>query len=108
VHRCNGGESTYETCDLFIHVDLHQDAGQASKCERVERLVERVTVSRQAIEIRLAKPNVATTNPLVVPLSPQAFRRKRDVIQPTDSTGTRPIRAESRNRLLNGIAKARH
>jgi site-specific DNA recombinase len=30
------------------------------------------------------------------------------VIQPADSTGTRPIRAESRNRLLNGIAKAQH
>ena len=35
-----------------------QDADQASDCERVERLVERVTVSRQAIEILLAKPNV--------------------------------------------------
>jgi hypothetical protein len=85
-----------------------QDADQASECERVERRVERVTVSRQAIEIRLANPNVATTNPLVVPWSPQAFRRKRDVIQPTDSPGTRPIRAESRIRLLNGIAKAQH
>ena len=30
------------------------------------------------------------------------------MIQPTDSTGTRPIRAELRIRLLNGIAKARH
>jgi DNA invertase Pin-like site-specific DNA recombinase len=85
-----------------------QDADQASECEPVERLVERITVSRQAIEILLAKPNVATTNPIVVPWSPQAFRRKREVIQPTDSTGTRPIRAESRIRLLNGIAKARH
>jgi hypothetical protein len=85
-----------------------QDADQASECERVERLVERITVSHHAIEILLVKPNVATTNPLVVPWSPQTFRRKREVIQPTDSPGGRPIRAESRIRLLNGIAKARH
>ena len=38
---------------------------------------------------------------------PPAFRRKRDIIQPTDSTETRPIGGIA-IRLLNGVAKARH
>jgi site-specific DNA recombinase len=95
----------------LIPSDQDQDQEQASDRERVERLVDRITVGSQAIEILLSKQAVPVTptNPIVVPWSPQAFRRKRDVIQPAHdaATGTRPIRAESRTRLLLGIGKAR-
>ena len=46
---------------------------------------------------------------IAIPWSPQAFRRKREVIQPSNAStdGARSIRAEARRKLLSAIAKGR-
>ena len=45
---------------------------------------------------------------LAIPWSPQTFRRKREVIQPSTelTNGARPIRAEARTKLLSAAAAA--
>jgi len=79
--------------------------------ETIERIVERIIVGNQSVEIRLVesgdlslRPNVTT-----IPWSPATFRRRRELIQPTDvsAAAIRPIRAEARTKLLAAIAKGR-
>jgi site-specific DNA recombinase len=78
--------------------------------DRVDRLIERIVLSRELVEIRLHEDAVSAGQPnvLIIPWSPASFLRKREVIQPTDAAGdARPIRAEARTKLLASIAKAR-
>jgi site-specific DNA recombinase len=44
---------------------------------------------------------------IAIPWSPQTFRRKREVIQPSSDSanGARPMRAEARAKLLSTVAK---
>jgi hypothetical protein len=79
--------------------------------ERVERLVDRIMIRSQRVEIRLAEGADLSvqSNVITIPWSPATFRRKREVIQPTDasSAAARPIRTEARTKLLTAIAKGR-
>jgi DNA invertase Pin-like site-specific DNA recombinase len=79
--------------------------------ERVERLVDRLLIRSQSVEIRLAESADLSvqSNVIIVPWSPATFRRKREVIQPSDgsSAAARPIRTEARTRILAAIAKGR-
>jgi DNA invertase Pin-like site-specific DNA recombinase len=79
--------------------------------ERVERLVDRLLVCSQSVEIRLADGADLSvqSNVITIPWSPATFRRKREVIQPPDgsSAAAHPIRAEARTKLLAAIAKGR-
>ena len=62
-----------------------------------------------SIEIRLLEESDRPSKLIAIPWSPQALRRKREVIQPSSKSagGARPIRAEARRKLLSAIAKGR-
>ena len=79
--------------------------------ERVDKLVERLIISGQSIEIRLAEGAgiTALSNAITIAWSPKTFTRKREVIQPTDGSAgsARPIRIEARTKLLAAVAKGR-
>jgi site-specific DNA recombinase len=78
--------------------------------KRIEGLVERIVIGAQSVEIRLADDPDLGGRPKVIaiPWSPKSFRRKSEVIEPTDAAGSaRPIRAEARTKLLAAIAKGR-
>jgi site-specific DNA recombinase len=78
--------------------------------ELVERYVEKIVIKRGAVEIIWAnKDGIAQPAPLTVSWSPIPSTRKREIILPTDRRGApeRPIRSETRARLIEGIAKAR-
>jgi site-specific DNA recombinase len=82
----------------------------AQGAERIPTVVDRVTLGSRSIEIRLLQvSDRSTAKPIVIPWSPQAFRRKREVLQPFSEVANpaRPIRAEARTKLLSAIAKAR-
>ena len=71
--------------------------------------VDRITLGFQSIEIRLLEDSDLPSKLIAIPWSPQAFRRKREIIQPSceSASGARPIRAEARRKLLSAIAKGR-
>jgi site-specific DNA recombinase len=78
--------------------------------ELVERYVEKIVVKQGALEIIWANPEgIAELAPLTVSWSPIPSTRKREIILPTDGrvAPQRPIRSETRARLIEGIAKAR-
>ncbi len=83
----------------------------ASDRENVERTIERIVVRSQSVEIRLVERADLSvqSNVTTIPWSPATFRRRREVIQPTDvsSAAVRPIRTEARTKLLAAIAKGR-
>jgi site-specific DNA recombinase len=83
------------------------DATEAT--ERVAANADRVTVGSGSIEIRLLENSDRPSKVIAVPWSPRAFRRKREIIQPSSEAagGARPIRAEARRKLLSAIAKGR-
>jgi DNA invertase Pin-like site-specific DNA recombinase len=87
------------------------NAGAQSARARIEGTIERVIISDKSIEIRRIKNDIVGSdqpNPLVIPWSPKTFFRKREIIQPVDVAGdAQPLRAETRDKLLAAIAKAR-
>jgi site-specific DNA recombinase len=86
-----------------------QDSDAADSAEKITAKVDRITLGSQSIEIRLLEGSDCPSNVIAIPWSPQTFRRKREVIQPSaeSATGARPIRAEARTKLLSAIAKGR-
>lgn len=87
-------------------------AGAQSGRARIEGAVGRVVISDKTIEIWRIKNAIVAggdqPDPLVVAWSPQTFFRKREIIQPVDGAGDAPpLRAETRDKLLAAIAKAR-
>jgi site-specific DNA recombinase len=79
--------------------------------ERIATLVDRITLGSRSIEIRLRQDSDRgiSTKPITIPWTPQTFRRKREVLQPSSDGGNaaRPIRAEARTKLLSAIATGR-
>jgi site-specific DNA recombinase len=79
--------------------------------ERLEMTIERIVISDKAVEIKwIESADASTEQPrtTIIPWSPQTFFRKREIIQPADSDGAAlPLRAETRDRLIGNIAKAR-
>jgi site-specific DNA recombinase len=82
---------------------------QASLGEQVHSRVERVILRRGAIEIVSRGDEEDQAGPMIVPWSPAPNRRKRAVIggEAVEPTAARPIRSETRARLLSGMANAR-
>jgi site-specific DNA recombinase len=69
----------------------------------IEKLVERVVISRSNVAITFVD-----RAPVTIAWSPPTFPRKREVIAPSGHTGDiRPIRAEARTKLVKAIAKSR-
>ncbi len=70
-------------------------------------VIDRVVVSKAALQVTF-RLDQATSNPaLTIPWTPISHRRHRRIIAPDNYPTRRPIRAETRARLLLGIAKAR-
>jgi site-specific DNA recombinase len=86
-----------------------RDSEAPEAAERIAANVDRITLGFQSIEIRLLEDSDLPSKLIAIPWSPQAFRRKREVIQPSSesASGARPIRAEARRKLLSAIAKGR-
>ena len=83
------------------------DEGQ-SEADRVASTIERVMVREGTIEILLsADDGEEPRTPLLVPWSPAPKTRRREVIGVADDHLVRPMRAETRARLVDGIARAR-
>ena len=84
------------------------DADAANDAE-IPAAVDKITLGSRSIEIRLLEGFDRPVKVIAIPWSPQAFRRKREVIQPSSelASGARPIRAEARRKLLSAIAKGR-
>jgi site-specific DNA recombinase len=91
----------------LLRPEREADVTQAT--ESFAANVDRVTVGSGSIEIRLLENSDRPSKVIAIPWSPQAFRRKREVIQPSSESagGARPIRAEARRKLLSAIAKGR-
>jgi len=78
--------------------------------ELVERSVDRIVVNQGTLEIVwVNQDEFAPPTSLTVPWSPNPSTRKREIILPVDGrvAPQRPIRSETRARLIEGIAKAR-
>ena len=79
--------------------------------DRLAELVERITLSSDRVTIALteAAGDDEDGRTIVLPWSPKTLRRGRAVIAPADdpTTPVRPIRAEARSKLLQGISQAR-
>jgi site-specific DNA recombinase len=86
-----------------------RDADAVEYGEILAAAVDKITIGSRSIEIRLLEGADRPAKVIAIPWSPQAFRRKREVIQPSSESanGARPIRAEARRKLLPAIAKGR-
>jgi site-specific DNA recombinase len=81
---------------------------QVNNAEFITGLIERLIVRSGAIEIvRLSPEGEVRPAPIVVPWSPVSGRRRREIIGVEVDRVTRPIRSETRARLVEAIAKAR-
>ena len=80
-----------------------------SLAEQLRMRVRRVVLRRGAVEIVPHTEGNEPEQPIIVPWSPTLSRRRRAIIGagPDTPARVRPIRAETRARLLTGIARAR-
>ncbi len=86
-----------------------QDGARTDR-DLIDVRVDKIVVRRNAIEItQRIMSSDAPAAPVVVPWSPAPASPLREITLPAglDRADQRPIRAESRARLLEGIAKAR-
>lgn len=69
--------------------------------------IDRVVVKKAALEVRFSPAADPPMSSLTIPWTPAPRRRRRLIIAPDGHHPYRPIRAETRARLLLGIARAR-
>jgi site-specific DNA recombinase len=86
-----------------------EENSAAANAEKIAANVDRITLGSHSIEIRLLEGSDRPSKAIAIPWSPQTLRRKHEVIQPSSGSENRakPIRAESRRKLLSAIAKGR-
>jgi site-specific DNA recombinase len=84
-----------------------RDSEAPEAAERIAANVDRITLGSQSIEIRLLEDSGFPSKLFAILWSPQAFRRKREVIKPVSESATaaRLIRAAARRKLLCAIAR---
>ena len=83
------------------------DAPEQTPQELIAAHLARVTVRKGQLELQLRADDGADERRLTVPWSFNPPARKREILLPHSTSTARPIRAESRARLVEGIAKAR-
>jgi hypothetical protein len=99
-------------------VELGDIAGTADTAENptpteqdlIERHLDRTVVKKDCLEITFAGHETSPPQPpLVVRWSPVPYARRREIILPSQAAdpAKRPIRPETRARLVERIAKAR-
>jgi site-specific DNA recombinase len=87
---------------------LPQETGEADDGSLIERELERVVIRSGAVEVWRVERDGADPQSVGVPWRPRPSRRERAIMLPLGATeNSRPIRAETRARLVEGIAKAR-
>jgi hypothetical protein len=76
----------------------------------IERQLERVTIRKDRLEVRMSDPAAGTSQVIAVPWSTSSSNPTRQLIRPqfADSYFQNAIRSESRARLVEGIAKGRY
>ncbi len=81
--------------------------GAGTDRDLVDAHIDKVVIRRDAVEI--TKRNIGSDTPVVVRWSSAPAYQRREIIVPpgADRSEERPIRSESRARLVEGIAKAR-
>ncbi len=86
-----------------------RDADPTESAEKIAANVDKITLGFRSIEIRFLEGSDRPAKVIAIPWSPETFRRKREVIQPSSEStnGARPIRAEARTKLLCAVAKGR-
>jgi site-specific DNA recombinase len=103
-----GGQERKDQLSQTLVAEQQRPESLSDK-ERVKRFVQRTIIGGQSIEVRLIEGAglAARSNAITIPWSLKTFRRKREVIQPTDGSagGARPIRVEARTNHLVAIAK---
>jgi site-specific DNA recombinase len=88
----------------------HGQDGARTDRDLIDFRVDKIVVRKNGIEITPRDIGCDTpAAPIVLPWSPAPASPRREITQPAglDRADQRPIRAESRARLLEGIAKAR-
>lgn len=95
--------------DGIRELSQHSSEGdQANNAALITSLIERVIVRPGAVEIvRLPSEGEEQPTPIVVSWFPISGRRRREVIGVEADRVARPIRSETRARLVEAIAKAR-
>jgi hypothetical protein len=83
------------------------DASGQIERELIANYLERVTLRKGQLELQLLADDGAEERRVIVPWSFTPPTRKREILMPHSASTARPIRAESRARLVEGIAKAR-
>ena len=93
----------------MLSPERDSNAAEAESAEKIAANVDRITLGSRSIEIRFLEGSDRCSRVIAIPWSPQTFRRKREVIQPSSESanGARPIRAEARTKLLSAVAKGR-
>jgi site-specific DNA recombinase len=89
----------------------HVDGCPANASDRavLKLYCEKVVIKRGSVELFLKHSEGAQASAISLPWAPQPLQRKREIIVPSaiSDQPTRPIRAETRARLIEGIAKGR-
>jgi hypothetical protein len=83
------------------------DASRQTQEDLIASHLERVTVHKQKLELRLRADDINEERRATIPWAFTPPTRKREILIPHSASAARPIRAESRARLVEGIAKAR-
>jgi site-specific DNA recombinase len=83
------------------------DASRQTQEDLIASHLERVTVHKQKLELRLRADDINEERRATIPWALTPPTRKREILIPHSASAARPIRAESRARLVEGIAKAR-
>jgi uncharacterized protein (DUF697 family) len=75
----------------------------------LDHYCERLVIKRESVELFLKHAANSQTPSISLPWAPQPLTRRREIILPSTKSDrpTRPIRAETRARLIEGIAKGR-
>jgi hypothetical protein len=96
-----------EACVAAAIREQVPDASPQSQRELIASHLQRVTVHKQKLELRLRTDEINEERRFTIPWAFTPSTRKREILMPHSASTVRPIRAESRARLVEGIAKAR-
>lgn len=87
--------------------DRGDPAAEGQECAHGFDAIERVVVTKLSLQVNFRADAKLSIPSLTISWSPKPHRRCRTIIAPDGDHPHRPIRAETRARLLLGIAKAR-
>jgi site-specific DNA recombinase len=96
-----------EACVAAAIKEQVPDTSPQSQQELIASHLQQVTVHKQKLELWLRADDINEERRVTIPWAFTPLTRKREILIPHAASAARPIRAESRARLVEGIAKAR-